>query len=254
MLASLLRHPKIYLFAGVSAASISISVSPVAAASISVNTKAGSADAVNSITDAVFGTGTPASGLSIFGPTFSFQKGGVTLTFSNPRKDASAEVSRSTSSLGTCLGGSRSGADVAVCGNDPASIPQLNNIELSFNQAVRVLSTSGIVRGPTAGANVQSTWTSNLSTNTFNYTRGAGASVQSFSSSFTNFFALANTPITISSNFAGDLDYWMQSLEFETVNPDEVPAPLPLFGAASAFVWSRRVRRRIKASEKLNLG
>jgi hypothetical protein len=31
-------------------------------------------------------------------------------------------------------------------------------------------------------------------------------------------------------------------------SPTGVPAPLPLFGAAAAFGWSRRLRRRIKSS------
>jgi len=35
------------------------------------------------------------------------------------------------------------------------------------------------------------------------------------------------------------------NLSFETYTPSNVPAPLPLFGAAAAFGWSRKLRRRI---------
>jgi hypothetical protein len=35
------------------------------------------------------------------------------------------------------------------------------------------------------------------------------------------------------------------NVSFETYTPSNVPAPLPLFGAAAAFGWSRKLRRRI---------
>jgi hypothetical protein len=258
-LSTLLHHSTLAAFISASAgALVATSGASALAASITINTRAGLPNGVDSaVTDAVFGDGQPATGLSLYGPTFSFQNGGVTMTFSNPKKGIDPEVSRSTAALGTCLGGSRSAAGLAVCGNNPAVIPQLNSIQVSFNQAVRLLSTSGITRGPLgAEANVQSIWNSGLSAQTFNYNRPVTTStnIVNYASSFTNFVALAGTPITITSNFVGDVDYWMQNIEFETVNPDEVPSPLPLFGAASAFAWSRRVRRRIKASENVKVG
>ena len=33
--------------------------------------------------------------------------------------------------------------------------------------------------------------------------------------------------------------------------PVDVPAPMPLFGAAAAFGWSRRLRRRLRSNQKL---
>jgi hypothetical protein len=33
--------------------------------------------------------------------------------------------------------------------------------------------------------------------------------------------------------------------------PVDVPAPMPLFGAAAAFGWSRRLRRRLRGNQKL---
>lgn len=37
------------------------------------------------------------------------------------------------------------------------------------------------------------------------------------------------------------------SLRFTPTSSASVPGPLPLFGIAAAFAWSRRLRRRIKS-------
>jgi hypothetical protein len=51
------------------------------------------------------------------------------------------------------------------------------------------------------------------------------------------------TPIAASSTY---------SYAYANVNtPVEVPAPMPLFGAAAAFGWSRRLRRRLRSNQKL---
>jgi len=53
-----------------------------------------------------------------------------------------------------------------------------------------------------------------------------------------DFTVSADTEVIVTSTFTGDLDYWVQTLKIEAV-----PAPLPLFGAATAFGWSRRIRK-----------
>jgi hypothetical protein len=51
------------------------------------------------------------------------------------------------------------------------------------------------------------------------------------------------TPLAASSTY---------SYAYANVNtPVEVPAPVPLFGAAAAFGWSRRLRRRLRSNQKL---
>lgn len=42
-----------------------------------------------------------------------------------------------------------------------------------------------------------------------------------------------------------DKGIFAANLSFDTYTPSNVPAPLPLFGAAAAFGWSRKLRRRI---------
>ena len=41
---------------------------------------------------------------------------------------------------------------------------------------------------------------------------------------------------------------WLIPLKssLESLAPSSVPGPIPLFGAAAAFGWSRQLRRRIK--------
>jgi hypothetical protein len=226
------------------------------AASVTISTFSNSAEATDPRADAVFGEGTPAPSvepLVVSPPNRIFQKNGVTLTFSDPQKDETSAVSRSNSTLGTCLGGSRVSASVAVCGNAPGQPPQLNSIQLSFDKSVKLISSSGILRGPSGTTSaLLSSWETDGSSEAFEYSfvsepNGGGLIQQNYMSPFTtNFIALAGTPVFIASDFEGELDYWMQSIEFEAISSD-VPGPLPILGAASAFAWSRRARRRIKA-------
>ncbi len=53
-------------------------------------------------------------------------------------------------------------------------------------------------------------------------------------------------PILTSPGF--DKGFITVNLSFETYTPAETPAPLPLIGAAAAFGWSRKIRRRISTS------
>ena len=48
-------------------------------------------------------------------------------------------------------------------------------------------------------------------------------------------------------NTEPDNSLW-NSLSFTPASPASVPGPLPLFGAGAAFGWSRRLRRKIKAT------
>lgn len=42
----------------------------------------------------------------------------------------------------------------------------------------------------------------------------------------------------------GQVGYW--NANFSIYDPSDVPSPLPLFGAGSAFMWSRRLKSKIK--------
>jgi hypothetical protein len=52
--------------------------------------------------------------------------------------------------------------------------------------------------------------------------------------------------VPINSQVNDPIGYMTVNLSFQTIN--EVPGPLPLFGAAAAFGWSRKFRGRIKSA------
>lgn len=217
-----------------------------------------------STSNVAFGTGTAGTPIPS-GPTSQFFLGSYGLTFSNPSSSSTPRISLTASLagvipnslIGTCLGGSRV-STVAVCGN-PTGIttPQLNSIQLTFDTNVRLVSLTGSLRinksndpGATPRT-VTSTWAQGASSEAFSYSITAddpaninpAANVQYslYSSTFsTPFDVAANQPITVSSSFNGALDYWLNTITVE------VPAPLPLLGAGSAFAWSRQLRKRIK--------
>jgi hypothetical protein len=49
---------------------------------------------------------------------------------------------------------------------------------------------------------------------------------------------------------ASQKDHWLRGWTTQAahLSPAEVPGPLPLFGAAAAFGYSRRLRRRVSLS------
>ena len=233
-----------------------------------------------------FGNGTPNDPAQLIGPTIQYKVNGITLTVSNPKAGASDRVSLAASNattstsgaqnglaaLGTCLGGSRKGI-VAICGNPgnaTVGAIDIDSIQFSFDKDVSLISIAGNLRTSfnadgTAVNTVISTWTTPSASQAFTYVidasttagingyNGAYANFQlkSFSSQFSLAKIAANQQITITSNFGdttlNNLDYWLQNI---TVR-EEVPGPLPLLGAGSAFAWSRKLRSRVKSSSKI---
>lgn len=252
------RSAKIVIALAIAGSACLAASSPAQAAIVDIDTFSNSADAASPTPDAIFGTGSPGSGLSISASTFTFQDSGIQVTFSNPQAATDA-VSRTNSTLGTCIGGNRP-ATSAVCGNAPTPLPQLDSITLTFNQAVQLISTSGVLRSVTENYNgdnkVTSFWQTLGSSASFDYTNppnvgGSGFYANAYSSNFTNFLVNANTPVTITSTFTeGYMDYWMQNLRVQSVT---VPGPLPILGAGSAFAFTRRIRRRINAARRIEL-
>jgi hypothetical protein len=208
----------------------------------------------------VFGNGLPTQ-------QFSFESGGIGLTFSNPLAlgvdSRSRTVPNGTTTLpsgGTCLGGSRDVNHNHVCGNLPesSSAPQINSIQLIFNESVYVRSMTITARSQvddnTVDNSVTSFWSGSSGTtasfdymvNTINDTVvNTTFRVRNYVSPFGTFLALAGQPITVSSTFNNNIDYWIKSIEVE-----RVPGPLPVLGVASAFAWSRRLRRKTQSTTK----
>jgi hypothetical protein len=248
-----------------SVASLALS-SPAQA--LTISTFSDSADAVTPNIDAIFGDGSPATTLSKVGSSFAFQKSGIQVTFSNPLRQDVKAVSRSNTTLGTCISGRRP-ATVAVCGNLPGELntppdskPEIDKITLTFNQAVKLISAAGVMRS-VAGNNIgdnelSSVWkTSGSLDNVFSAINPQSTDPNGtvyynpFEFAFNNFIAQVNAPVTVETSFIqGSLDYWMQNLNVEAINFEAapVPGPLPLLGVGSAFAFSRRIRRRCKAA------
>ena len=254
------RRSAVVLVAAALGSVATLAVSSPAQA-LTVSTFSNSADAVTPQADAIFGSGTPVDPSIYVGPNFAFKNSGIQVTFSDPQKSTDPAVSRSNSTLGTCLGGQRP-ATVAVCGNVPNSpTPQINKITLTFNKAVKLLSAAGVTRsivGDSVGDNIiSSIWTTSGSSasfnaiNTDNSTVVGDVSLDPFDFMFSNFIAQANVPVTVETNFTqGKMDYWLRNLQFEAA---PVPGPLPLLGVGTAFACSRRIRRRCKAARRIEL-
>lgn len=241
---------------------------PAYAATITFNLFSNSPEAIVplGITDPIFGEGTPSLVFQTdyIGPSLLFEKGGVRLIISNPSWAFGSSVSRSNQTLGTCLGGDRPNS-IVVCGNEGTNpSPQIASIKLKFDKSVKLISTSGILRSFFAeiGATdpqVTSTWTSQALSSDFTYENTIPTSPSTmyftnpYASTFNDdFIVSADIEIVVTSTFAGNVDYWAQTIKVEPVPaPAPAPGPLPLFGAAAAFGWSRRMRKQIKQSQAL---
>lgn len=193
--------------------------------------------------------------------SYSFAAGGIGLTFFNPLASSVDTLSRTvplgTPTLpdgGTCLGGSREVNLSHVCGNLPehSTTPQIDSIQLVFSEDVFLKSMAITARSQvldrTDVNSVVSSWNSaSGSTATFEYAVNTihdavvhdTFRTQNYNSTFGTFLALAGQPITVTSAFTNNIDYWMTSIRVQ-----RVPGPLPILGVASAFAWSRRLRRK----------
>jgi hypothetical protein len=245
----------------VKSATVVLGFSGFAALALQLPAHSASTVVINTIgPNTVFGNGLPTQ-------TFSFESGGIGLTFSNPLAlgvDArSRTVPLGTATLptgGTCLGGSRDVNHNHVCGNVPesSSVPQINSIQLVFDESVYVRSMTITARSQvddnTVDNSVTSFWSgSSGTTASFDYAVNTindavvntTFRVKNYISPFGTFLALAGQPITVSSTFENNIDYWIKSIEVQ-----RVPGPLPVLGAASAFAWSRRLRRKTQYTGK----
>jgi hypothetical protein len=210
--------------------------------------------------DTIFGNGQSVE-------TIEFFADGIGLTFANPLSTSVDSRSRTvpigTPTLpggGTCLGGSRKVNFVHVCGNDreSSSTPEVDSIQLIFSQDVFINSMQITARSQTydnTNENIAvSLWNGSLGTiANFDYAVNIIEDVvvhdsfrtKEYNSVFGTFLALAGQPVTVTSSFTNNIDYWITSIEVR-----RVPGPLPVLGVASAFAWSRRLRRKTQSVVK----
>jgi len=241
--------------------SVALTLSGLATLAIQLPANANSVVTINTTgPNTVFGNGQPDTSVS-------FAAGGIGLTFLNPLASSSNTLSRrvpvGTPTLpdgGTCLGGSREVNLSHVCGNLPgnSTTPQIDFIQLVFDQDVYLKSMAITARSQdldgTVDNSVNSFWDSaSGSTAAFNYSVNTindavvhnTFRVKNYNSTFNTYVALAGQPVTVSSTFTNNIDYWITSIQVQ-----QVPGPLPVLGAASAFAWSRRLRRKTQSIAK----
>jgi hypothetical protein len=58
----------------------------------------------------------------------------------------------------------------------------------------------------------------------------------------------ASDIFTVRENLSPELTSFTLTSAVPAKSPSAVPGPLPLFGAAGAFAWSRRLRRRVRSA------
>jgi hypothetical protein len=183
------------------------------------------------------GTSSPATQAS-----FSFPSGGITLTVDNATGGPFPTAGGLNSTApGLCVWGKNGGTQTR-CGYttpnaDSSSI--LEGLNLTFSKPVKLT-------GFTVGQFV------NLSSGSLKF--GASPAVTVNANGFytlADVLVGANTPIFLDSDgtLSGTNDSGI--IRISSLQVEEVPGPLPLLGAATAFTLSRRLRKRITSNPHL---
>ena len=194
--------------------------------------------------------------------TRPFTSGGVTLTVDNAIGNNITSALSTPNSIG--VGGvntdRRNGLCVALlsgttgkCQYTSSALGDITftGLTFTFNKPVRLLGfdftrVGGIETGSLA-------FTSGGSNEIFSFSNpGGGQSANGgvFKSSIfaTNFLVDANVPIAVSSAATVYASGSSGSIRINNLSVQEVPGPLPVFGVAAAFGWSRRLRSKLRAT------
>lgn len=190
--------------------------------------------------------GKAASAISIFNTTsgsstnntsLSFTSGGLTLTASNSNSTGNKPGTINTTPAGLCAFTAVGTPAVGRCGYGTNPSSGVSEFQLIFNAPVNIQS-----------FNVNSFETANITQGTVGFSLD-GVNYTSFNfnsngSVATNFSAGAGQSIFVqtSATFSNSLNTGLFRINSFTV--EEVPGPLPILGAAAAFGWSRKLKRK----------
>jgi hypothetical protein len=194
--------------------------------------------------DIVFNLSTPSNSSNAIR---SFTKDSLTITFDSP----TGADTINTNSAGLCVfenfapGG---------CGN--STTENLTAVEFSFDADVRLLSYDvSIIRTMPPGQTAVFT-TNFIGSTTQSFTQtltdvGPPPQLPAITHTFSPAFTVAmGEKVTLSTTDfpqgSPEVGYRIDNLRVSTMAP--VPGPLPLFGAATAFGFSRKLRKRINVS------
>jgi hypothetical protein len=167
---------------------------------------------------------------------------GITLTVNNAQgTDLPTAGGITGNTSGICAfiqnstgdGNRRCGYIEGVAGTSTSSV--LNSVDFSFNKNIFLRNFN------VSGLNDVSSATLNFGSQSFTVT---SAGIQNFTG---DFLVNANTPIQLTTNSVSFNSGSSGAVRISNLNVEEVPGPLPLLGAASAFVYSRKLRQKISA-------
>ncbi|MFN5696759.1 MAG: hypothetical protein ACK486_06975, partial [Cyanobacteriota bacterium] len=133
----------------------------------------------------------------------------------------------------------------AKCQYGPAGGVFLYGYDLTVDTAVEFRSFD-ITRGKGLSSGTIKFSAPGVADQTFSFENPLGTGKNVFSKVFApGFFVNAFVPVTVLTTGVVISDPEGGSFRINNLEIAEVPAPLPLLGAAAAFGWSRRIRRRI---------
>lgn len=194
----------------------------------------------------IFVDGKSASAVSIFNVTSSSSTnsssifrtdGGFSLTASNSNSTGNNPNTLNTTDEGLCAFTAVGNVSIGRCGYGDDSASGVSAFQLSFNApaAIQAFNVSTFedftISQGTVGFSLD-----NVNFTDFNF-NSTGSVAASFS-------AGANQPIFVrtSATFSNVLNTGLFRIDSFTV--EEVPGPLPILGAAGAFGWSRKLKRK----------
>jgi len=177
----------------------------------------------------------------------TFTDAGISLTVDNPVTGfTGGGVNTNASGLCAWLQNSSNlGMPGKRCGyvdGTSAQSATLTGLTFTFDQRVRLKSFDFSSLSGTSSATL--TFSQGSKSAAFTVS-GTVPSPRTFSPAFT---VEANTPLTLTSSGVVSTTTISGEMRINGLEVEAVPGPLPLFGAAAAFGWSRRLRRRTMAA------
>ena len=116
-----------------------------------------------------------------------------------------------------------------------------NMIPLS---SLRTLNLQGTYNGSGGFASINNTWSGPAAGNGVRLTNGSA----NFTGGVSGDLLYTFDPTVAGSVAAKPFIMGFVAVQYDYNNPNIVPGPLPLFGAAAAFGWSRRLRKRVSSA------
>lgn len=110
--------------------------------------------------------------------------------------------------------------------------------------STRTLNLQGSYNGSGGFASINSTWSGSNSGNGVRLTNGSA----NFTGGLSGDLAYTFDPTVAGSVVAKPFIMGYVAVQYQYNDPSPVPGPLTLFGAAAAFGWSRRLRKRVSSA------